>query len=95
MDDYSCSNNCVCNLGQCAYYYSLESNQTADNSLSCLYGYVHPNGTCQKGPHSFIKNKPCDYDTDCLLLDPNDVLFGYSKCECGFNAGGFSYCSLA
>ncbi|CAD8090466.1 unnamed protein product [Paramecium primaurelia] len=96
QNDYQCTNNCVCNLGKCAYYYSLENNIKADNPKACYYGYINPNnGTCQNGPHSLTKSKPCETDTDCILLDSDQKLYGYSECQCGFNAGGFSYCSLA
>ena len=30
-----------------------------------------------------------------MLVDQEGKLAGYSECQCGYNAGSFSYCSLA
>ena len=41
ITDFDCKNNCVCNLGFCSFYYSLNNNISANNSKACLYGYVN------------------------------------------------------
>ena len=57
-EDYGCVNNCVCNLGNCAYYFANDNGIEADNSDSCLSGYIE-NGLCTAGRVSDIKGRTC------------------------------------
>ena len=53
------------------------------------------NGKCAAAPISKYKGVPCTNDTDCPLAWANGSSAGNSKCECGFNGGGYSYCALS
>eukprot|EP01016_Furgasonia_blochmanni_P002956 TRINITY_DN11156_c0_g2_i2.p1 TRINITY_DN11156_c0_g2~~TRINITY_DN11156_c0_g2_i2.p1 ORF type:complete len:351 (-),score=24.41 TRINITY_DN11156_c0_g2_i2:120-1172(-) len=93
-DDYDCVNNCGCNNGTCNYYYSLSSGLPSDNPTICKSGRI-VDDKCALPRISVIKGRPCEADEDCALVDANGNPQGYSECQCGYNGGGFTYCSLA
>ena len=106
--DYDCVNNCVCNLGKCAFYYSFDVGAEADNPTVCQSGYIGQEGTCQPGLRSKHPGNPCSSDLDCEYIDHNDKVVKTGSCTCGYNSGmfcasipssnkfigSFSYCPL-
>lgn len=91
---FECANNCGCNKGKCAYYYSLSNNIQANNPETCYSGYIQ-NETCSEGRKSKFPGIPCSSDEDCALINSKGESAGYSQCACGINGAAFSYCKLS
>jgi len=92
-EDYECVNNCACSMNRCAFYYSALNGIPADNPYVCESGYIK-DGKCGAGLISKNKGQPCSMDEDCEFVDSENKVIGTGKCECGYNAGAFSYCAL-
>lgn len=91
---YECVNNCVCNNGQCAFYYSIDVGNSADNEEACGSGYID-DGYCAWAPSSLIKGDPCSSDGDCVFVDSSGTNHSLGVCTCGYNGAALAYCTLA
>lgn len=92
--DNECTNNCACNKQKCVYYYSFDNFLEADNPLACESGYVK-DGKCYPALVSRYKGRTCATDDDCEAYNYKRELVQYGECQCGYNGGGFTYCTLA
>jgi len=92
--DFDCTNNCACNKGTCVYYYSFDNFLEADNPVACASGYIE-NGQCYPALTSRYKGRPCTNDDECVAYNHKGELVQYGECQCGYNGGGFTYCTLA
>lgn len=82
-------------MEECVYYYLLDNNLKADNPKACASGFIR-NGTCAPALTSQIKGRPCTSNADCISYDPSQKkLVQYGECSCGYNGGGFTYCTLS
>jgi Dickkopf N-terminal cysteine-rich region len=104
--DEMCTNNYACHNGLCAPYFSLKgaanlSSCTDNINLLCDSGVCDTNANnsyCVPGTiQSDELGSSCYYDNQCFINVTNDdYSINYStKCQCGYNGFGISFCGLA
>jgi len=93
VEDNDCVNNCVCNSGKCIFQYSAANEVIATNTLACISGRI-VDGKCAVGLKSKYPGNPCTNNIDCDWVNDEGVTEEYGVCTCGYNPGGFSYCTI-
>lgn len=96
--DYDCVNSAGCNFGTCISYLNLKEGSVLDscpNNYNRLCASTSCTGTmCLPALTSSIsKPRTCSNDENCSSNSWKDFSIN-SKCRCGFNPSGQSYCDL-